>query len=183
MALQIPCCQRFSAGSRVAGSSFELWLETQRFVFFVCFATLIFEFILGGWCFAMSKRYLHSFGNDDRIQHFSRRNFPCCSHTKHSMNVSNNDNRLSTIKTLAKGHGKWKRNKGGTSPFSQVSPKGLLGGGVLFFFATLRASRDENTACPQGPDSSRGDEGSLLEVSCLTESSGSPPHLVCRFII
>ena len=97
------------------------------------------------------------------------------------MNVSNNDNQLSTIKTLAKGQVETKENFPILAgPVQRV----CWGGGVLFFFATLRASRDENAACPQGLDSSRGDEGSLLGVSCLTESSGfPPPHLVYRLTV
>ena len=133
--LALLCCARF----------FDLWLKTQRFVLLACFATLTFAFILRGWCFVMSKRYLHSFGNDDRVQHFSRRNFPCCSHTKHSMNVSNNDNQLSTIKTLAKGQEETEEN----FPVLAGPVQRVCCGGCCFF-ATLRASRDENAASGAG---------------------------------
>ena len=75
VALQFPVASVFPRSNALRAVSVELWLKTQRCVFLVCFATLIFEFILRGWCFAMSKRYLHSFGNDNRIQHFSRRIF------------------------------------------------------------------------------------------------------------
>ena len=127
--LQFPVDSVFPRATALRSVFFELWLKTQRFVFLVCFATLIFEIILRGWCFAMSKRYLHSFGNDERIQHFSRRNFPCCSHTKHSMNVSNNDNQLSTIKILAKGQVETKEN----FPVLAGPIQRVCWGGVLFF--------------------------------------------------
>ena len=42
---------------------------------------------------------------------------------------------------------------------------------MLLFFVTLRASRNETAASPQGLDSSHGDKGSLLGVSRLTASS------------
>ena len=120
--------------------------------------------------FGDEQTLLSCFCNDGSIQHFSRHSFPCCSHTRHSMNVSNNNSQLPTTKSWRMATLKQKR----TSPFSQVQSKGFAGegpGGVLFFFVTLRASRDETAASPQGLDSSHGDKGSLLGVSRLTASS------------
>ena len=128
--------------------------------------------------FCDEQTLLSCFCSDGRIQHFSRHSFPCCSHTKHSMIVSNNDSQLPTIKPWRMATLKQRK----TSPFSLVQSKrfageGRGGGGCCFFFVTLRTSRGETAASPQGLDSSHGDKGSLLGVSRLTASSNFTPPL------
>ena len=120
--------------------------------------------------------------NDGRIQHFSRHTFPCCSHTRHSMNVSNNDSQLPTIKPWRMVHIETKENFPVFAGPVQRVCWGGPGGGGCFFFVTLRASRDETAASPQGLDSSHGDKGSLLGVSRLTASSKFyPPPVIYHF--
>ena len=148
------------------------WVVARNAVFrvFCLLCNIDFWICFWGLVFCDEQTLLSCFCNDGRIQHFSRHSFPCCSHTRHSMNVSNNNSQLPTIKPWRMATLKQRK----TSPFSQVQSKGFAGegpGGVLFFFVTLRASRDETAASPQGLDSSHGDKGSLLGVSRLTASS------------
>ena len=45
VALQFPAASVFPRSNALRAVSVELWFKTQRCVFLVCFATLIFEFI------------------------------------------------------------------------------------------------------------------------------------------
>ena len=61
MALQFPVPTIFPHANALRAVLLRCGSQRSVSCFFVCFATLIFEFILGGWCFAMSKRYFRAF--------------------------------------------------------------------------------------------------------------------------